>query len=127
MNQLDPPPEHPMYFVTIHSVHLAMLEEQQLMDLGIQVAQPGDPLVTPGNGVIPIFSEGLHYQRPGQYLSGYWAVPVDAAWQGVDRTTANAAEMRKSLGLDRCATVDMQHGTRCFGFVMWHKDGWSIA
>ena len=35
--------------------------------------------------------------------------------------------MCRSLGLTKFTTVDMRHGTRCYGVVLKHSDGWSIA
>ena len=43
------------------------------------------------------------------------------------RSQAEAAQMCHSLGLQSFTTVDMNHGTRCYGAVLRHGDGWSIA
>jgi len=39
----------------------------------------------------------------------------------------NARYMCQSLGLSSFKTVDMYHRCRCYGAVITHEDGWSIA
>ncbi|KAJ2915930.1 hypothetical protein MD484_g4468, partial [Candolleomyces efflorescens] len=66
--ELDPQPEHPLYLVTIRSVHLSLREMQALEYLGIQDISPSESTEPDsGNGVIPIMSEALHYKHPGAY------------------------------------------------------------
>ena len=43
------------------------------------------------------------------------------------RSVDNARLMCRSLGLSSFKTVDMHHGCRCYGAVITHEDGWSIA
>ena len=43
------------------------------------------------------------------------------------RSVDNARLMCRSLGLSSFKTVDMNHGCRCYGAVITHDDGWSIA
>lgn len=43
------------------------------------------------------------------------------------RSVDNARVMCRSLGLSSFKTVDMNHGCRCYGAVITHEDGWSIA
>ena len=43
------------------------------------------------------------------------------------RSVDNARLMCRSLGLSSFKTVDMNHGCRCYGAVITHEDGWSIA
>jgi ribonuclease Z len=126
--ELSPPPEHPLYLVTIQSVHQAFLEYQQLEYLGIKTVSHSDPIPDTGNDVIPILSESLYFRRPGQYADqGYWAVRGDAPWADIHRNVANSERLKQSLGLSRVATVNMMHGTRAYGLVINHQDGWSLA
>ncbi|KAF6761776.1 tRNA processing endoribonuclease [Ephemerocybe angulata] len=128
--QLDPPPQHPLYFVSNSNIHIAMRDHQLLEDLGIQETSHSDPMPDTGNGVIPILSEALHWKRPGVLAeNGLWAVYDEHkdAWLDVDRSIKNAAALRQALGLSKIATVDMLHGTKCYGLVLWHRDGWSVA
>lgn len=126
--ELSPPPEHPLYLVTIQNLHQSFLEYQELEYLGIKTISQSDPIPDSGNGVIPVLSESLHFRRPGQYAErGYWVVRGDAPYTDIRRNVANAHELKQSLGLSRLATVDMAHGTRTYGLVIEHKDGWSLA
>ena len=43
------------------------------------------------------------------------------------RSVDNARYMCRSLGLSSFKTVDMYHRCRCYGAVITHEDGWSIA
>jgi hypothetical protein len=43
------------------------------------------------------------------------------------RSVDNARLMCRALGLSSFKTVDMNHGCRCYGAVITHEDGWSIA
>ncbi|KAJ2930031.1 hypothetical protein H1R20_g7064, partial [Candolleomyces eurysporus] len=127
--ELDPLPDHPLYLVTIRSVHLSLREMQALEYLGIQDISPDESMEPDsGNGVIPIMSEALHFKRPGVYThSGPWGIGGNEPWLDVHRSTANAAALCQSLGLDKFRTVDMIHGTKCYGLVLSHHEGWSIV
>ncbi|KAG2011926.1 3' tRNA processing endoribonuclease, variant 2 [Coprinopsis cinerea AmutBmut pab1-1] len=123
--ELDPPPENPLYLVSIRIVQLYLQEVQQLYDLGIRPSI--NTIEGAGNAVIPIQSEALHYARPGEYASGYWAVNGTEPWLDPKRSVTLARSMCEALGLRSFSTVDMRHGTRCYGLVVKHRDGWSIA
>ncbi|RXW24848.1 hypothetical protein EST38_g1005 [Candolleomyces aberdarensis] len=127
--ELDPQPAHPLYLVTIRTVHLSLREMQALEYLGIQDISPSESMEPDsGNGVIPIMSEALHFKRPGVYTySGPWGIGGTEPWLDVNRSTANAAALCQSLGLDKMSTVDMIHGTKCYGLVLSHHEGWSIV
>ena len=43
------------------------------------------------------------------------------------RSVDNARLMCRSLGLNSFKTVDMNHWGRCYGAVITHEDGWSVA
>lgn len=53
--QLDPPPCHPVYLVTLNSVHVGLRELSDIENLGIDY-NPRN------NGVVPIYSNALNYK-----------------------------------------------------------------
>ncbi|PPQ90050.1 hypothetical protein CVT25_006290 [Psilocybe cyanescens] len=117
---LDPPPSHPLYVVTIRGVHLYLREMSAIQDLGLN-----DPS---GNGVIPVFSESMHYNSRGAYSGqGVWHIGGDEPWLDYEASVNNGKKMCDALGLDSFKTVDVFHRCRCFGVVFRHKDGWSTA
>lgn len=71
--QLNPPPEHPLYLVSIRGIHLYLRELSDVQDLGLN-----DPS---GNGIIPVLSESMHYRTNGAYIAtGMWQIGGDEAW-----------------------------------------------
>ena len=71
--QLNPPPEHPLYLVSIRGIHLYLRELSDVQNLGLN-----DPS---GNGIIPVLSESMHYRKSGAYLTtGTWQIGGDEAW-----------------------------------------------
>jgi hypothetical protein len=77
LDQLNPPPTHPLYLVSIRSVHLYLREVQDIEDLGID-----DPS---GNGVISIMSESLFWKKHTEYQKfGRWAVLGSEPWLDFD-------------------------------------------
>jgi hypothetical protein len=71
--QLNPPPEHPLYLVSIRGIHLYLRELSDVQDLGLN-----DPS---GNGIIPVLSESMHYRKSGAYITtGTWQIGGDEAW-----------------------------------------------
>ncbi|TFK29593.1 hypothetical protein FA15DRAFT_752407 [Coprinopsis marcescibilis] len=123
--ELDPPPSDPLYLVSIRTVQLYLQERQQLEELGIRcVDHPTDA----EGGVIPVMSEALHWRFPGSYQTeGYWAVIGSEPWLDAKRSARLGKNLCDALGLRSFSSVDVRHGTRCYGLVMKHKEGWSIA
>lgn len=71
--QLNPPPVHPLYLVSIRGIHLYLRELSDVQNLGLN-----DPS---GNGIIPVLSESMHYRKSGAYLTtGTWQIGGDEAW-----------------------------------------------
>lgn len=50
-----------------------------------------------------------------------------ASWVLSYRSQQAAKNMCRALGLESFTTVDVSHGTRCYGVVVKHSDGWSIV
>ncbi|KIY46216.1 hypothetical protein FISHEDRAFT_48033 [Fistulina hepatica ATCC 64428] len=118
---LDPPPLEPLYLVTVRQVHLYLRELHDLEDLGFTENYKT-------NGVLTVMSEALHYSNLGHFAeSGMWQVGGDEEWIGAESSVLRARYMCESLGLDSFVTVDMHHGTRCYGCFLKHSDGWSVA
>ncbi|KAH9479322.1 tRNAse Z TRZ4, mitochondrial [Psilocybe cubensis] len=117
---LDPPPDQPLYVVTIRGVHMYLREMNAVQDIGLD-----DPS---GNGVVPVLSESVHYNsRNGYTGQGIWHIGGDEPWLDYTTSVKNGKRMRASLGLESFQTVDVFHRCRCFGVVFRHTDGWSIA
>ncbi|KAF9525128.1 hypothetical protein CPB83DRAFT_860056 [Crepidotus variabilis] len=117
---LDPPPKHPLYIVSLRTLHLYLRELSDVQDLGLF-----DPS---GNGVIPILSESLHFRNTDSYpTTGMWQVGGDEAWLDFETSARNAKAMCNYLGLEHFRTADMYHYCRCFGCNFKHKDGWSVS
>ncbi|KAF8956934.1 hypothetical protein BDZ97DRAFT_1848960 [Flammula alnicola] len=117
---LDPPPNEPLYVVSVRSVHLYLRELQDVQDIGIE-----DPS---GNGIIPILSESLHYSDRGTYMTtGMWQIGGTEPWLDYRTSVENGRKMCDALGLEYFKTVDVQHRCRCFGVSFRHKDGWSVT
>ncbi|KAF8159401.1 hypothetical protein B0H34DRAFT_703302 [Crassisporium funariophilum] len=117
---LDPPPNDPLYIVSVRGTHLYLREQSDIQDLGLH-----DPS---GNGVISIISEALHHRSEGSYHnSGRWAIGGNEEWVDYGTSLENARHMRQLLGLQSFKTVDMFHRCRCYGVVLEHQDGWSVA
>lgn len=70
--QLTPPPEHPLYLVSIRGIHLYLRELSDVQDLGLN-----DPS---GNGIIPVLSESMHYNTDAYITTGMWQIGGDEAW-----------------------------------------------
>ncbi|KAH6915798.1 tRNA processing endoribonuclease [Coprinopsis sp. MPI-PUGE-AT-0042] len=123
--ELNPPPTSPLFLVSLRTLQLYLQELQQLQDLDIR---PVNSVEEAGNGVIPVMSEALHWKRPGQYATqGYWAVFGNEPWMDPTRSVQLAKDLCTSLGLKSIQTVDMRHGTRCYGLVLKHTEGWSLV
>ncbi|KAL1738920.1 beta-lactamase-like protein, partial [Schizophyllum fasciatum] len=118
--KLDPPPQDPLFVYSIRRVHLYLRELQQLQDLGVD-----DPA---GNGVYGMLSEGLHWRNTGSYhINGRYTLGGSEPWTDIDLTTKRYREMCDLLDLRSFFAVDMLHRTRCYGCVIKHNDGWSVA
>ncbi|PFH48651.1 hypothetical protein AMATHDRAFT_64951 [Amanita thiersii Skay4041] len=127
---LDPPPEHPLFLVSIRGVHLYLREMSDLEDLGIDMDLPllDRNHEQVGNGVATVISDAMHFTRPQEYqASGLWQVGGVEPWLDITRSKYLAKQMCRQLGLYSFSTVDMHHGTKCLGLVMKHKDQWSLV
>lgn len=72
-SQLNPSPDHPLYVVSLRSVHLYLRELSEIQNLGLF-----DPS---GNGVIPVISDTLHDRAIGSYLTtGMWQIGGNEPW-----------------------------------------------
>ncbi|KII91109.1 hypothetical protein PLICRDRAFT_37799 [Plicaturopsis crispa FD-325 SS-3] len=103
--QLDPLPQEPLYVVSNWPILLYISEYSDVEDLGLSDS---------GNGVRLVSSEALHWRKP-MHCSDI---------RGSQRA---AEEMCATLGLSSFSTVEMEHRVRCFGAIIKHKSGWSIA
>ncbi|KIK63188.1 hypothetical protein GYMLUDRAFT_197664 [Collybiopsis luxurians FD-317 M1] len=118
---LDPPPKHPLYLVTIRSVHLYLRELSDLEDLGLS----DDP---DKNGVVTILSPALHWKRTDTYFtSGIWAIGGEEDWLDMERSRSHAQRMCEALNLKSFDTADVRHRTRCYGCIIHSNDGWSVT
>ncbi|KAF8631971.1 hypothetical protein AX15_002105 [Amanita polypyramis BW_CC] len=125
---LDPPPKDPLYLVSIRAVHLYLRELSDLQNLGIIEDDSRDKQLHAGSGVVPVMSEALHYKQYETYqTSGMWQIGGTEPWLDIQRSRLLASHLCRSLGLVSFQTVDMYHRTRCYGTVIRHQDGWSIA
>ncbi|KAF8647735.1 hypothetical protein AX16_006570 [Volvariella volvacea WC 439] len=135
---LDPPPKHPLFLITVRSVHLYLRERSDITDLGLvlNVGENDDPSNTNDtdwlntNGVIPIMSEALLWRNSDGYLTtGHrvWRVGGDEPWTSYERSRQAVAKLCDIMCLQSFTTVDVRHRTKCFGPVIKHKDGWSIV
>ncbi|KAJ7282084.1 hypothetical protein C8J57DRAFT_1056630, partial [Mycena rebaudengoi] len=116
--QLNPPPEHPLYLVAVHTVHLYLRELSDIEDLGFD-----DPS---GNGVVTVICDALH--RSGEYsTTGIWKIEGNQPWAEYNRSSAAGVELCRSLGLRRFQTIDVYHRVKAYGLLLEHQDGWSIV
>jgi len=116
---LNPPPDEPLYIVSVRGLHLYIRELSDIHDLGLGNAT---------NGIVSVISESIHYRETGRYIyDGAWSVGGRESWLDYQTSVDNARLMCRSLGLSSFKTVDMNHGCRCYGAVITHEDGWSIA
>ncbi|KAI3607358.1 3 trna processing endoribonuclease [Moniliophthora roreri] len=119
--ELIPQPTEPLYLVAIRSVHLYLRELSDLLDIGVN-SDPSE------NGVVTVLSDALHYRKRESYPPfGMWSVGGDEPWLDINLSKQNAEQLCKSLGLKSFTTADVRHRTRCYGCVLRHNDGWSIA
>ncbi|KAF8639102.1 hypothetical protein AX17_001745 [Amanita inopinata Kibby_2008] len=132
---LDPPPKEPLYLVSIRAIHLYLRELSDVQNLGIiedeaivnHERKETDAPVS-YTGVITIMSEALHFRQNDAYqTTGMWQIGGTEPWLDMHRSRRLVKDMCRSLGLASFQTVDMYHRTRCYGAVMRHQDGWSIA
>jgi ribonuclease Z len=71
--QLADPPKHPLYVVTIRSVHLYLKEYHELEDIGLC----DDPMK---NGVVQIISDALNFELDEYPTTGFWRVGGNEPW-----------------------------------------------
>ncbi|KAF5375625.1 hypothetical protein D9757_008524 [Collybiopsis confluens] len=118
---LDPPPEHPLYLVSLRSVHLYLRELSDLEDLGLS-----DDSDT--NGVVTVLSPALHWRQLESYCTtGLWAIGGTEDWLDIGKSRNHAQKMCEVLNLKSFFTVDVRHRTRCYGCVIRSRDGWSVT
>ncbi|KAF9059057.1 hypothetical protein BDP27DRAFT_1407846 [Rhodocollybia butyracea] len=117
---LNPPPTHPLYLVTLRSVHVYLRELSDLEDLGL--------FDDDGAGIVTVLSPALHWKQSNDYVAtGMWSVGGTEEWLDLATSRRHAAKMCESLNLKSLHTVDMRHRTRCYGCVIRSLDGWSIS
>ncbi|KAI0777745.1 hypothetical protein BD413DRAFT_640429 [Trametes elegans] len=111
---MSPPPSEPLYLIGLRSHLMYLTERQELEDVGLS-----DP-----NGVVMILSDALNWRPPRPYGRNQ---PEDERWMNADTSRQNAQAMCRTLGLKSFQTVDVAHRTRCYGCVLRHENGWSVA
>ncbi|CDO70624.1 hypothetical protein BN946_scf184748.g22 [Trametes cinnabarina] len=111
---MNPPPSEPLYVVGLRSHLMYLTERQELEDAGLS-----DP-----NGVVLILSDVLNWRGPKPYSR---SALVDEPFMDFDAARQNAQAMCRALGLQSFTAVDVVHRIRCYGCVIRHEDGWSVA
>ncbi|KAJ2997160.1 hypothetical protein NUW54_g7157 [Trametes sanguinea] len=112
---MNPPPSEPLYVVGLRQHLLYLTERQELEDAGL-----GDP-----NGIIMILSDALNWRNsPKPYGR---AAMTDEPFMDYESARQNARAMCRTLGLQSFTAVDVAHRVRCYGCVIRHEDGWSVA
>jgi ribonuclease Z len=72
LGQLNPPPDDPLYIVSVRGLHMYIRELSDIQDLGLGNAV---------NGVVSVMSESLHFREYGRYLEdGKWSVGGKESW-----------------------------------------------
>ncbi|KAI0635238.1 beta-lactamase-like protein [Trametes polyzona] len=112
--RMDPPPSQPLYVVGLRPHLMYLTERNELEDLGL-----GGP-----NGVILVLSDALNWRPPQRYAR---IQPDDEPFMNSETSLQHARDMCRALGLQRFTTVDVAHRVRCYGCVLRHQSGWSIA
>ncbi|OSX63293.1 hypothetical protein POSPLADRAFT_1045665 [Postia placenta MAD-698-R-SB12] len=113
---MNPPPSQPLYVVGPRHTLVYLREQSEVEDLGVDQAD--------GNGIITILSDMLNWKpvRP------FWKMHKNSEpYVDEERSQQAAKNMCRALGLESFTTVDVSHGTRCYGVVVKHSDGWSIV
>ncbi|KXN86195.1 Zinc phosphodiesterase ELAC protein 2 [Leucoagaricus sp. SymC.cos] len=117
---LPHPPNHPLYLVSIRSVHLALREHHELENIGL-CENPSE------NGVIQIMSDALNFEWDEYPQMGRWHVGGNEPWLDLQRSRKHNQDLRRSLNLDWFGTIDVDHRTKAFGVQITHANGWSIT
>ncbi|KAL7284142.1 hypothetical protein ACG7TL_001423 [Trametes sanguinea] len=112
---MNPPPSEPLYVVGLRQHLLYLIERQELEDAGL-----GDP-----NGVVLILSDALNWRKPPKPYGR--AALMDEPFMNLEMARQNARAMCRTLGLQSFTAVDVAHRVRCYGCVIRHEDGWSVA
>lgn len=110
--QLDPPPEEPLYLISNRMVFLYLRDYNALEELGFSE----DALAR----VVPILSDEIHWRNKGR---GGW----NYGDQDQKGSKLAAGALCKALGLQKINTVDVEHRARCHGLIVKHLDGWSVV
>ncbi|KAJ8585232.1 hypothetical protein M405DRAFT_773220 [Rhizopogon salebrosus TDB-379] len=100
--QIDPPPEEPLYLISNRMVFLYLRDYNALEELGFSKYARAR--------VTPILSDEIHWRNNGR-----------------NGSRIAAGELCKSLGLRTINTVDVEHRARCHGLIVKHLDGWSVV
>ncbi|KAG2141301.1 hypothetical protein DEU56DRAFT_275902 [Suillus clintonianus] len=110
--QLDPPPEEPLYIISNRMVFLYLRDYNALEELGFSEDARAR--------VVPILSDEIHWRNKGR-----------SGWNHGDQDQKGsrpaAAELCKTLRLQKINTVEVEHRARCHGLIVKHLDGWSVV
>lgn len=69
---MNPPPDEPLYIVSVRGLHLYIRELSDIHDLGLGNA---------ANGIVSVMSESIHYREKGRYVhDGRWSVGGTESW-----------------------------------------------
>ncbi|KAG1792699.1 uncharacterized protein HD556DRAFT_1293433 [Suillus plorans] len=110
--QLDPPPEEPLYLISNRMVFLYLRDYNALEELGFSEDARAR--------VVPILSDEIHWRNKGR---GGW----NYGDQDQKGSRLAAGALCKTLGLQKINTVDVEHRARCHGLIVKHLDGWSVV
>ncbi|KAI8986907.1 beta-lactamase-like protein [Trametes punicea] len=111
---MKPPPSEPLYVVGLRQHLMYLVERQELEDIWLE--RP--------NGVVLILSDALNWRPPRPYGRN---AAQDEPFMSFEIARQNAQAMCRALGLSSFTAVDVAHRIRCYGCVMRHEDGWSVA
>ncbi|KAG1723801.1 hypothetical protein EDB19DRAFT_1915912 [Suillus lakei] len=110
--QLDPPPEEPLYLISNRMVFLYLRDYNALEELGFSEDARAR--------VVPILNDEIHWRNKGRGGCNHGD-------QDQTGSRLAAGALCKTLGLQKINTVDVEHRARCHGLIVKHLDGWSVV
>ncbi|EKM81596.1 hypothetical protein AGABI1DRAFT_105131 [Agaricus bisporus var. burnettii JB137-S8] len=113
-------PDHPLYVVSVRSVHRTLKEVHELEDIGLN----DDPRE---NGVVQVISEALNTRWNYDDEVALRRAGGNEPWLDIQLSKQNALDICRHLDLSSFETMDVEHRTKAFGVFFRHRDGWSIA
>ncbi|KDQ60306.1 hypothetical protein JAAARDRAFT_125659 [Jaapia argillacea MUCL 33604] len=118
--QLEPSPPDPLFLVAPNNVILYLREFDDIEDLGFSDRD---------SGVVAIVSDTLVDSGTSRYGRTRYGPrgSVEDSWNNELSFRRLVKDMCEALGLDSFTTVPVNHGVRCFGAVLRHKQGWTIV